>query len=71
MDTPCIKVCSMDCATGLCRGCGRTLDEIARWGSMSHGERQAIMEALQNRLIEARLQWAGEATQDNTPLTQP
>jgi predicted Fe-S protein YdhL (DUF1289 family) len=30
--SPCISVCRMDAATGLCEGCFRTLDEIAAWG---------------------------------------
>ena len=47
--TPCIDVCKMDSASGLCLGCGRTLDEIARWGSMSDGERAAIMQELERR----------------------
>jgi hydroxymethylglutaryl-CoA lyase len=37
--SPCNKVCVMNEATGLCRGCYRTLDEIARWGTMSDEER--------------------------------
>jgi predicted Fe-S protein YdhL (DUF1289 family) len=37
-------------ASGLCTGCGRTLDEIARWGGMSDSERAAIMAALPARL---------------------
>ncbi|HLY04585.1 MAG TPA: DUF1289 domain-containing protein [Rhizomicrobium sp.] len=47
--SPCIKVCTMDPATGLCAGCGRTLDEIARWGGMSNAEREAIMRELPAR----------------------
>ena len=49
METPCIDVCEMDDGTGLCRGCGRTIDEIARWGGMSREERRAIMAALPAR----------------------
>ena len=41
MKTPCIKVCQMDPARGVCSGCCRTLDEIARWGGMSDAERDA------------------------------
>jgi predicted Fe-S protein YdhL (DUF1289 family) len=48
--TPCIKVCTMDPAGKLCTGCGRTLEEIARWGSMSEAERARIMAALPARL---------------------
>jgi uncharacterized protein len=47
--SPCNKVCVMNEATGLCRGCYRTLDEIARWGTMSDDERAAVLAALQAR----------------------
>ena len=43
----------MDPASGLCSGCGRTLDEIARWGTLSDGERDAIMRELAERLAGA------------------
>jgi len=39
----------MDVAAGLCIGCGRTLDEIARWAGMSDAERAAIMRILEER----------------------
>jgi uncharacterized protein len=48
--SPCIKVCQMDPQRGLCIGCGRTLDEIARWGQMSDAEREHIMSELAARL---------------------
>lgn len=54
--SPCIKVCEMDAASGLCRGCGRTLQEIARWGSMSDGERTTIMAGLRQRMKSANLE---------------
>ncbi|MFY0989747.1 DUF1289 domain-containing protein [Halomonas sp. C05BenzN] len=41
--SPCIQVCRIADDTGLCEGCGRSLDEIARWGSMSEAERAAVM----------------------------
>ncbi|MDR5907065.1 DUF1289 domain-containing protein [Franzmannia qiaohouensis] len=40
--SPCTKVCRIDERNGLCEGCGRTLDEIARWGSMNEAERASI-----------------------------
>lgn len=52
MQTPCIKVCTLDARSGLCLGCGRTIDEIARWSRMSEAERARIMEDLAQR--EAR-----------------
>jgi uncharacterized protein len=53
IETPCIKVCTMDVASGVCIGCGRTLDEIARWSSFADAERSAIMAALPERLAVA------------------
>jgi predicted Fe-S protein YdhL (DUF1289 family) len=40
----------MDPAGRICIGCGRTLDEIARWGSMTDAERTAIMSVLGARI---------------------
>ena len=48
--SPCTKVCIIDPRSKLCRGCGRTLDEIARWTSLDDGERQRIMAELPGRL---------------------
>jgi predicted Fe-S protein YdhL (DUF1289 family) len=50
MDTPCVKICAYDPGSGLCRGCGRTLEEIGDWFCMSDAERRAVMEALPARL---------------------
>lgn len=43
--TPCIGVCSLD-AQGLCRGCLRNVDEIARWKTMSDAERLHYLESV-------------------------
>ena len=51
--SPCTKVCVLDAATGLCEGCGRTRDEIARWGGMSEAQRRAVMAGLPERLRQA------------------
>jgi predicted Fe-S protein YdhL (DUF1289 family) len=53
--SPCIKVCQMDPQRGVCLGCARTLDEIARWGTMSDGERDRIMKQLAERLDVAKI----------------
>ena len=37
--TPCIKVCIVDGASGLCLGCYRTLPEIAKWSRLDEAER--------------------------------
>lgn len=43
MLTPCIGVCELN-SSGLCNGCLRTGDEIARWSLMSDAERKRLME---------------------------
>lgn len=59
ISTPCVKVCLIDEATGLCEGCGRTRAEIATWGRLSESERLAVMAGLEARMRAAFL---GEAT---------
>ncbi len=54
-DTPCIAVCMIDPKTKLCFGCGRTLQEIARWGRMSRDERLSVMDGLPTRMHDAGL----------------
>ncbi len=47
--TPCVKVCVVDGASGLCLGCFRTLTEIAGWSRLSDAERARIMAELPER----------------------
>jgi len=49
METPCVKICTLDARSGLCLGCGRTIEEIAGWGRMSDDERARIMAELPAR----------------------
>ncbi|NDW06125.1 DUF1289 domain-containing protein [Jiella pacifica] len=46
IESPCIRTCSIDPATELCRGCGRTIAEIAGWASFSPETRRTIMARL-------------------------
>jgi len=49
--SPCISVCRIDAATGLCEGCYRTINEIARWSGASEEEKRAVWDQL---LLRAR-----------------
>jgi predicted Fe-S protein YdhL (DUF1289 family) len=42
--TPCVSICKI--LEGKCVGCGRTLEEIAKWRSYSDEERLDIMKRL-------------------------
>ena len=48
--TPCIKVCAVDGASGLCLGCLRTLQEIAEWSRLSDDRRAEITTELPSRV---------------------
>jgi uncharacterized protein len=49
IESPCTKICTLDARSGLCLGCGRTIDEIARWAVMSADKRARIMAELPAR----------------------
>ena len=40
-DTPCIAICSTSQGDPVCKGCGRTFDEVQHWPSMSPAEKRA------------------------------
>jgi len=51
--SPCNQICTLD-ADDVCLGCGRTIDEIAAWGTLPLAARVAILAALPGRLAWAR-----------------
>ena len=51
--SPCIGVCLMDPATRTCRGCLRTIEEIAGWYTASAAEKRAILSRLAERRRDA------------------
>ena len=48
--SPCVSVCQMHDREGLCRGCLRTIDEIARWGSAGGAYQRQIWALIEKRL---------------------
>ena len=53
--SPCISVCVLDPASGFCRGCFRTIQEIAGWTMMTKGERLTVLSRLPERRTTAEL----------------
>ena len=51
--SPCISVCRMDAASGLCVGCFRTLDEICQWSGASLTVKRQVWTLIEQRM-EAR-----------------
>ncbi|ATY32654.1 DUF1289 domain-containing protein [Sphingomonas psychrotolerans] len=53
--SPCTNICRIDDATGWCVGCGRTLDEIVRWGTTDGADRDGVMAQLPARMAASRV----------------
>jgi uncharacterized protein len=44
--SPCVRICVIDDARDICRGCYRTLDEISKWAGYSRAQKLALLEDL-------------------------
>ncbi len=49
--SPCNNVCQIDTEKAWCRGCWRTLDEIAAWSSADDQEKRAIWQRIRQRSV--------------------
>jgi predicted Fe-S protein YdhL (DUF1289 family) len=49
MPSPCVSVCEMDEASASCKGCFRTLDEIAVWSILDDVEKLAVWRVIESR----------------------
>ena len=49
IESPCVKLCTVHPAEGLCIGCLRTVAEIGAWSKMTPEARRAIMAELPGR----------------------
>jgi len=52
--SPCISVCRMDAASGLCEGCFRTLDEICQWSGASLQAKRQLWTLIEQRIAAHR-----------------
>ncbi|GAB4207753.1 MAG: hypothetical protein Fur0019_12650 [Tibeticola sp.] len=41
-DTPCIAICSTSQGDGVCKGCGRSFDEVQHWPAYTPAEKRAV-----------------------------
>jgi predicted Fe-S protein YdhL (DUF1289 family) len=49
VESPCIRECVIDDASGYCRGCYRTLHEISYWTTYTPGQQRALLTELEQR----------------------
>lgn len=45
--SPCNKICTLD-SNNICIGCGRTIEEITSWGTLTNKQAQQIINRLNN-----------------------
>ncbi|WP_083657578.1 DUF1289 domain-containing protein [Polynucleobacter sphagniphilus] len=50
--SPCINWCDIDPLNGYCRGCYRTLNEIAAWSELTNEDKLKVWEQLHARKPE-------------------
>jgi len=66
--SPCVSVCVLDPAgTGVCVGCGRTLDEVAAWSDMTNAQRRDVVARLPQRLAALRARNRERGWSDDAP----
>jgi predicted Fe-S protein YdhL (DUF1289 family) len=47
--SPCISICAMDEVTGFCKGCYRTIEEVASWLYYTDEQKTQVLENLRQR----------------------
>lgn len=45
-DTPCIAICSTSQGDAVCKGCGRSFEEVQQWLSLSPVEKRAVWQRI-------------------------
>lgn len=47
--SPCVSICELDEHSGSCKGCYRTLREIAGWSALADADKLVIWERIEHR----------------------
>ena len=53
--SPCINICELDPASGICVGCHRTVDEITNWQKFNELEKRKIFKLIEKLSIYIKL----------------
>jgi predicted Fe-S protein YdhL (DUF1289 family) len=62
-DAPCIAICSTAQGDAVCKGCGRSFEEVRHWPAMSPGEKRVIW----RRIIAEGSAWRFNRYADRAP----
>jgi len=78
-DAPCIAICSTSQGDAVCKGCGRTFEEVRHWPGMSPAEKRAVWHRISaegaawrfNRYAERARRARGDDHPDPASLAPP
>ena len=51
ISSPCVRNCCLD-EQDICLGCGRTIEEIMRWGDADDKEKLQMLKVSKKRIVE-------------------
>jgi predicted Fe-S protein YdhL (DUF1289 family) len=69
-DAPCIAICSTSQGDAICKGCGRSFEEVQRWTQMSPAEKRASWRRITNENTAWRFNRYAERARDGaSPAT--
>jgi predicted Fe-S protein YdhL (DUF1289 family) len=66
-DAPCIAICSTSQGDAVCKGCGRTFEEVQHWTQMSPAEKRATWRRITNENTAWRFNRYAERARDVAP----
>lgn len=70
-DTPCIAICSTSQGDALCKGCGRTFEEVQYWTEMSPGAKRETWRRITMESASWRFNRYAERAQDGEVVVNP
>lgn len=53
-DTPCIAICSTTNGDDICKGCGRTFEEVTNWVIMTEDEKSIVWDRIERERTALR-----------------
>jgi predicted Fe-S protein YdhL (DUF1289 family) len=66
-DTPCIAICSTSQGDAMCKGCGRTFEEVQRWTEMGPSEKRITWHRITTEASAWRFNRYAERATGDTP----
>ena len=68
IDAPCIAICSTSQGDELCKGCGRTFDEVQHWPSMSPVDKRSTWRRITQEATAWRFGRYADRALENTQM---